>query len=447
MKHIAEQFSLLPPAVLPPVDIGTLPVKFNVPLPAKKHHKYGPSRLGYLDECAGFVNRSGETAAAEEGTTLHKHMETILLSVVKGPAKSACEGLRILTMEIDLTDEEREYLRFCCLRADIYLTRKPQTVDTEISVSVSDENGKQLNHGTLDVAYGWGTVIIIQDFKFGWVPVKHARENLQGMNYALGIFQKYLSAQTVGVEFIQPKLAWISTTAYKRAQMAEIYERCALVIERAEFVQNNPEQAQKYVKPGLYCAYCEASGRCAMLSNHRAIAATKFNNLPVPRSFKGLELSKPEDIALARYYVDIMENGVKEIKQRAFEIAELNGGEIACTLPNGERIIYAIAEKNADRSLGSPIEVAEALKEFLTLEEVLGAAELAITKLEPIAKNALVESVAAVGRKITKKAAWEQIQSTLEAHGVLTRPDQKIRFLKRKKQVPKQIEQQSTKKE
>ena len=76
----------------------------------------------------------------------------------------------------------------------------------------------------------------------------------------------------------------------------------------------------------------------------------------------------------------------------------------------------------------------------MTTEEILGAAELAIGKLEPIAKNALVEAAKARGEKLTKKAAWEQVCSTLEANSLLSRPDGKIRFLKRKKAAPKQIE-------
>jgi len=430
MKHIAEQFPLLMPATLPPVSIA--PVEVTTPAPIKKHHRYGPSRLGYLDECAGFTSRSGTNAAAEEGTTLHERMEEILQLVVKGKAKTAAEGLRMLSARIDFTDEERDYLRFCCVRCDLYISRNPQQILTENEITVSGEDGKMLNHGTLDVAFVWGDVAIIIDFKFGWVPVKHARENLQGRNYALGMFQKILGLRAVGVEFVQPKLGWFSTVSYKRIQMAEMFQRISDVIANAEFVQSNPDKAQPLMKPGVYCQYCSLSGSCAVLSNHRALAASKFNNLPAPVSFKGLELTKPMDIALARYWVDIIEAGVKEIKQRAFEIAELQGGEISCVLPNGEQIVYAVAEKNADRSLGAPIEIAEALKEFLTPEEILGAAELALGKLEPIAKNALVEAAKQRGEKLTKKAAWESVVSTLEANGLLTRPDGKIRFLKRK---------------
>jgi hypothetical protein len=245
----------------------------------------------------------------------------------------------------------------------------------------------------------------------------------------------------VGVEFDQPKLNWFSTARYDRTKLSEMYQRCADVIERAEFVQDNPDKAQPFMKPGNYCTYCSRSGDCAVLLNHRALAGARMNDLPVPATFKGLQVSNPSDMALARYWVDIIEAGIGEIKARAFEMAEASEtGEISCTLPNGDEIVYAIAEKNKDRSLGSAIEISEALKEVLTLEEILGAAELALGKLETISKNAMVEAAKVSGEKLTKKAAWERVQSTLESHGLLTRPDGKIRYLKRKKQAPKGVE-------
>lgn len=459
MKHLAEQSPL--PLTLPPVNIslsglppvmatsiqtpfGWLnlvadPLKLPESIAKPKHHKYGPSRLGYLDECSGFTSRDGTNAAAEEGTALHERMEEIL-QLSRRQSIPACDALQLYATKVDLTDEEREYLRFCCKRCDIYLAKNPVQVLTEISVTVTGPDGKEMNHGTLDVAFIWPTIAIVVDFKFGWVPVKAAPKNLQGMNYALGIFQKFRQLNAVGVEFDQPKLNWFSTTSYQRTQMADMFQRCADVINRAEFVQDHPAEAQPFMKPGNYCTYCALAGDCSVLSNYRGLAATKFNDLPAPVQFKGLQITSVPDIALARYYVDIIEAGVSEIKQRANEMAEANGGRISCVLPNGEEIIYEMAEKKAARSLGSAIEISEVLKEFLTVEEVLGAAELALGKLEPIAKNALCDAAKRRGEKLTKKAAWDQVQSTLESNGLLTRPDGTIRYLKRKKTVPREIE-------
>jgi hypothetical protein len=140
------------------------------------------------------------------------------------------------------------------------------------------------------------------------------------------------------------------------------------------------------------------------------------------------------NIFLARYYVDIIEQGFESLKQRAYEVADENGGEIRCTLPNGKEVLYEVAERSADRVLGEAALVADALKEVLTEAEVLGAAKLNIGALETVSKNAMVENAKLRGEKITKKAAWESITSILEANGLLSRPDTKVRYLRLKKQ-------------
>ncbi len=422
----------------------TSPEPTQLPVPAtvqtRAHHRYGASKMNYLDDCAAFTSKDGTSEAAEQGTFLHGLMDQMITRVVKGQAKTALEQVAAwVTKAHELSDDEVEYLRFCCKRVDAFLSRKPTAVHTEIAVSVKHPDGSELNHGFLDVFYVFGDVGILQDFKFGWEPVRPANDNLQGINYALGCFFKFRDVNRIGAEFVQPKLNWVTSHVFNRHDMFTLYKRLNDVVERAEFVKSNPQDAQRYMKPGHYCQYCALAGGCAVLANHRAVAATKYAGLPTPPSFKGLELTKPEDLALARYWVDIIEHGLKEVKARAFEVAEANGGVLRCTLPDGKEIVYEIQERSADRSLGSAPEVAEALKEFCSPEEILGAADLAITKLEPIAKNALVELAKARGEKLTKKAAWEQVQSTLEAQGLLTRPVNKIRFLKAKRET-KQIE-------
>lgn len=406
----------------------------------RKHHRYGPSKLNYLDACAGYTSKEGISDAAEQGTFLHDLMEKMLQNVIQKKAKTTLEQVSgWVAKSIELTDEERDYLCFCCKRCDTFIGKNPTAIHTEISVSVKHEDGGELNHGYLDVLFIFGDVGILQDFKFGWVPVKPASENLQGFAYVLGCFQKFRQLNRIGCEFVQPKLNWVSNQVFERKAMFDLYKRLNGVIERAEYVQTQPADAQKYLKPGDYCTYCAKAGSCAVLANYRGMAVSRIKGIPLPVSFVGTELTKPEDVALARYWVDIVETGLKEVKSRAMEIAEANGGEIRCTLPSGEEVVYAIQERNADRCLSSAPEVADALKEFVSSQEILGAAELAITKLEPIAKNALVELAKARGEKLTKKAAWEQVQSTLEAQGLLSRPDTKIRFLKLQKRAVKQI--------
>lgn len=408
----------------------------------RKHHKFGPSKLNYIRACAGFKNRSGVTSdAAEQGTFLHSLMEGMLQQVIKGSYKLTLPQMSDWVVpNNELTEEEIDYLRFCCKRCDTFIAKGPSQIITEIDVHIFNTDGTaELNHGFLDVLFIFGDVGIIQDFKFGWEPVEAANKNLQGKAYALGIFQKHRQLNKIGVEFIQPKLNWTSQNIFHRLHIADMYQDLAEVIEKAEFVQDNPDKAQQFMAAGRYCKYCDLAPSCTILANYRAKAAARFSELPMPTSFKGLQLTDPADIALARYWCDIVETAAKEIKAKAFETAELNGGSISCTLPNGEVIYYEVKERNCDRSLGTAVEVSECLKEWISPTEVLAAAELSIGKLEAIAKAAYVELKKATGDKVTKKKAWEIISATLEAQGLLSRPDTKIRFLKEVKQV-KQIQ-------
>lgn len=397
--------------------------------------------MNYLDECAGFQNDGFTNEAAEQGTFLHSLMEQMLKAVATGKVKTTLQQIDSwATSTHELADDEITYLRFCCERCDVFLAKKPDKVLRELRVVVKQDDRSEFNHGHLDVLYIFGKVGIVQDFKFGWEPVRSAATNLQGWNYALGCFHQFPDLAQIGVEFIQPKLATISGQQFLRTEASAMFTRLKEVVDRAKSLPTLKDP-QQYMKPGSYCGYCARAATCAVLHNHRALAVSKYKALPLPPSFHGLELHKPADLALARYWVGIIETGFEGVKKRAFEVAEANGGELRCTLPNGEEVHYVVQERGADRSLGSAIEVAEALKEVLTLEEVLGAADLAITRLEPIVKQAMVDLAKAEGAKLTKKAAWEQASATLEAMGLLTRPDNKIRFLKLQKQGQAQLEE------
>lgn len=401
----------------------------------RAHHEYGPSRMEYLDSCAAFQNRQFTSEASEEGQMLHDIMENVLQQVkLKHFTRTLPQIDNWVTTSNELTEEQIVYLRFCCKRIDSLLEKNPIAIHTELNVSVVD-NGVELNHGYLDVLFEWPTFGVLIDFKFGYIPVPHAEINLQGKNYAAGVFQMFPTLQKIGVKFYQPKINNQTEALFHRAQLSDIIARLQGVVGRAKYVQKHPDRAQEFMAPGPYCEYCKHADSCAVLANYRALFAKQFHQLPAPAPISGLSLDRPEDWALARYWVDVIETGLEDFKKRAQEVADANGGELRCTLPNGEEVLYTMKERNSNRVLGAAPEVAEVLKDYVTLEEVMGAADLALTRLEPIVKSAMVEQRKLQGGpKLTKKAAWEQATATLEANGLLSRPDTKIRFLQLKKQ-------------
>jgi hypothetical protein len=400
--------------------------------------------MEYLDHCAAFTNRdSEETEYSIEGNLLHGLMDEIVQQVICGNYQTAVEQVADWVLPNNgLTDEQATWLRFCCHRIDELFAAggRPTAVYTEINVEVKTPEGAQLNHGFLDAVfiYANGSANLV-DYKFGWIPVPDAQDNLQGQNYMVGCFQLFPEVKEIWVEFLQPKLNRRTSAVFMRDEIQSVYDRLEKTIEEAKYVQTNPPDVQKFMSPGAYCEYCGLKDSCAVLANHRAEAGARMSQLPVPKSFDGMVLRTPEEWALARYWCEVVETGIVELKSKAKEVAELNGGELRCTLPNGEVVVYEMKERNTDRVLGSAPEVAEALKEIVTLEQILGAADLALGKLLTIATNAMVELAAVQGKKLTKKAAKEEIESTLSAFGVLSKPETKIRYLKLRKQTKTEL--------
>ncbi len=419
------------------MDKSTTPVSLPAP---RKHHKYGPSKMGYLAKCSAFTGKEGENDYSEEGTFLHDLMEAMVQLVIKKKVTTVLQQVEALAKKHELSEDQESALRYAARKIDRLFALNPSAVVTEIDVQVQRLNGKSLNHGFLDLLFIYGGAVgIIVDYKFGRLPVPPAPKNYQGKNYWAGVMQKYAGLSKCGVCFVQPRLEFISEAMFGRDQLPMILKELETIADNAEQVQKDPKNAQALMTVGTYCDWCALAGTCSVLNNHRALAVHKHLGLPLPPKFDGLSIARPEQLALARYYVDIIEQGLGDVKTKAYEAAEANGGEISCTLPSGDVITYEVAERSKDRKLGSAGEVADALKEFVTPQEVLGAAELALGKLESIVKTARTDLARAKGEKLTKKAAWEEVESLLSAMGLITREGGNVRYLRIKRTAEKQL--------
>lgn len=418
----------------------------TAPQAERAHHRYGTSKFQYLDACAAFESQSGTNAAAEEGTFFHTIMDEGIELVKKGKYPTLLGAVCFLTMSSRYLDEkDADLLKFCAIKVDEYLIRKiggkgPRILN-EVKVSILRPDKSQLNHGYLDLLLAWPGMAVLIDYKFGWQPVTPAKENLQGMGYSLAVLQAAHNVTKIGVVFLQPKLHSVTEHVWNRSQLPDMYQRLSDVISRAEFVRANPDQALKYMSAGYWCEYCKHQGICATRANYAGVVAKSYGSLPVPRTFDAAQLTDPQDIALARYWCDCVESFCAGIKEHAKKKAEELGGSLSVTLPDGSVITYGIETKKTDRVLGNTAEVAEALKDLsLTPEQVLAASSINLGALETLVKDTATMAAKAEGKKLTKKAAWEQACIYLESLGLLTRPEGEIKYLKLQKHQ-KQITQ------
>lgn len=407
----------------------------------RQHHKYGMSKLNYLDACAGYTARGGTSQAAEDGTRLHEIMDKVVAELQTCAVIKANAALRSVLENETISEDEEFYLESCCKELDYWLAKPWVRIIREENVAILRPDGTELNNGYFDVAIFLSEEnVVLFDWKFGWIPVPPAEGNLQGMGYSTAFLQKYPKLKTVGFVFVQPKLHKTTRAAYRREQLPEMYQRIRDVIARVE----NPE---KTLRPGMYCDYCAVASTCTALLNPAAKAVAIHEGLPMPTTFTGLQINTPEEAARALYVLDRLEVLIQQsgLKERAKELARNNGGVLSSEVAPGQHVVVELRCRNAGRTVNSPALIADALKDVLTPEQVLSACDPKITRLEEIFADTLVtqrkaeaDAVLAAGGtkeqaksiRITKKQAREILSSTLHAEGLLSAPGGQVEYLK-----------------
>jgi len=424
----------------------------NLPVPAqpdhgaRAHHKFSMSKLNYLDPavggCRGYKSREGTSAAAEEGTQLHEISEKVLRDFLKGHKPGVTlEAFANARREWD--DDSHALLAYCFRYLDEYVIKPGARFYIELKARIRRNDGTEVNYGHLDlfVLQADGSAQLI-DWKFGHSPVLPANTNRQGLGYAAAMFQQFPQARSIEVVFVMPRLRWVTRHVYGRPEAAQMAYQVDQIIQGAIAVQGEmgqkPLQAD-LLNPGSACEYCARVGdKCPGYLQTYVMAVQRFGNMPaIPTTLNLDAIDTPEKAAIARAWVDFMDLAAQPIKDRAMELARINGDQIEAVLPDGQTVTYKIQSRSINRELGSAPEVADALKDFIVPQQLLAAAKLGLEKTLELAAPALLELQPEVG---TKKAAREAILSLLEAHGLVTRAEGKVEFLKRTK-TPKNTQQ------
>jgi hypothetical protein len=405
---------------------------------ARAHHKFSMSKLNYLDPsvggCRGYRGRDGSSAAAEEGTQLHEIAEEVLRDYLRAVRKGVTLA-QFAAARRAWDDDAHVLLHQCFAFLDEEVLRPGVKVYIELKARVRKNDGTEVNYGHLDLfaLFPDGRAKLI-DWKFGYVPVVPAEKNRQGLGYGAAMFQLFPSAKSIEVIFVQPRLRWVSRHTYSRERAEEMAFRVGQIVQGAIDVQGEDMQrplVAELLNPGAACEWCARVGGCpGYLREYRLAVARMGAPAAVATTIDVDAIDTPEKAAIARAWVDFVELASGPIKKRAEEIARANGGRVFVTMPSGEVVQYDMASRALNRELGSAVEIAEALKDFVAPMQLLGAAKLGLEKTLDIVAPALLELQPEVG---TKKAAREAIVSLLESQGLVTRPDGKVEFLKRTK--------------
>jgi len=311
--------------------------------PSDKHARYSPSSFAYREICPGFVNREEAGPAAEEGSLLHRAVET---------------------GDIDGLNEEQSQCAQMCLRlvAEQETEFRPEKVFAEHKVSICDG----LTFGTADRIAINGTRALLFDYKFGRNPVPDAEENPQLQAYAIGIFEEFTTVEEVKVFILLPRRDEVSSALYRRSDLNRLRLRVQTIIARCE-------AAEPELRATDHCLYCAAQGTCPALHKHAlTIAAGYQDELKLPDEFHPSKITDPATMSRALIVARVLEKWCDSVKHHALQM-RLGGQEI----PGHE-----LRTRAGVRKITDPLAAWAAVRERLSPDQFVACCDVSLPKLE-----------------------------------------------------------------
>lgn len=208
------------------------------------------------------------------------------------------------------------------------------------------------------------------DYKFGRTRVTHAKENIQGHAYMVGLFDAYPWAETVTVHFITPRLDEITRHTFKREDLEWHRLRVNVIIARATAPE--PELNPRTEA----CRFCKNKVSCPALKDQLLPLAKKYesNNFAIDllKKHSPETVEDPQILGRMLEVAPVMEAWAKAAKAKALEVARETGEEI----PG-----YEVRYKNPATKIKDAQKAFDALGEHFGAEEFMEVCDVSIAKL------------------------------------------------------------------
>lgn len=342
------------------------------------HAKHSPSSLKNKEICPHWQNRPGSSAAADEGTRMHEAAETGTLD--------------------GLNPEQRTQVQDCI---DEVFRRQSQIENcnryNELRLDVAG-----MTFGTADVVLVGKSTATLIDYKMGRVPVDPAETNLQGIAYAVGVFEAF-EVDAVTVVFLQPRCDTISEFTFRVKDFARMKARVAEVIRKAEDKNSpfNPHPEN--------CEYCGFKAQCpALASKALAVASQYSDELQLPDEMHPSNITDPRQMALALKLAPVLTDWAQSVRKHALDMVQ--GGQ---EIPG-----YGLKFRSGQRTIKDLPLVWEIIQqEFdVPLNDFLPACSISVSALEKAVKAQQPHGKGA--------AAIRRMNQLLTAEGLCTTGDE-----------------------
>lgn len=362
--------------------------------------KPSASRMTRIFNCPASLRLNAmetpeSSAAADEGTRLHKCCELILTRPQNQSATQRAEGIEEY---FNLPDDLRGLVDFA-------VTETVKRRDAcELDFDLKTEMRLWAKSGLFS---GQGDVVLLEqqlrratiiDFKFGCGEVERAERNYQLAAMAVLVADNFDFIKSVRAMIIQPraldKSRRITECEYSKADIDAAREAINAACKEA-IEAENPEQ-----KCGYWCKYCPSSYRCK--AAQEAISAQYKLAVATPNLTIGAHNARQmfERAQLVKKYCEDVLAAVKNYI--------VNNPDAQCGL--------ALAPGVKRAKLGDAAKVFEAVESVgITPEEFVNVCDVSISKLQTLYHD----KRKLANEKQTKKASDIEAKKLLEERGLL----------------------------
>jgi len=220
----------------------------------KKHHPYGPSRLGLIQICNASAQISEDSEAfedesAERGSLLHKAM-----------TRKRGAGATTTEYDLELLDRAHEWLEAESEGwGEVYYEHKVGP----LKLRKYGLPKRLWPYGTVDVLFLYSIEHSLEakvlDYKFGELPLDERLVGPQQSTYCAMVLEQYASkvnAVTAKVFHVPSKETF--TLRLERKELPDIRAKIAEIVKLGE------QEAPRFA-PGLHCVKCAGKLRCPVV--------------------------------------------------------------------------------------------------------------------------------------------------------------------------------------
>lgn len=423
----------------------------NAPEEERAHHPLGPSGLQNVEACPCFQSYQPKVLHERcvAGSRAHKVTEVGEddLRLSDDDASAAAECMDFFEGRKQLMEEARQRVvndRVLALTGGSPDAPNPkQAVEegtpqvrelTELQVRVDndvlqlpiyDAEARKWNTHTLPcTTSGYFDRALVDytetyaelfDWKFGMHAVEAAKNNVQGICYALGLMRDYPKLQRVRFWFKQPLIDAVTSAEFTRDEIPHLYLRVKTIVARAvearhRMMKDDFSLAKSY---DPVCTFCAHLGRCPVVAASACTVARKFFPLEIPEDITPTQVMDAKNSSIALRLARVVKTWAEAFKSVITDRV-LRGDALP---PEG----YTLQSRSGNREVVDVKKFRLAALQFVTEAELERATRFTIGDVEEVIKERAPRG--------QKKAEVDRFKTALEVSNSV-KPGQPYSFLR-----------------